>query len=538
MRVKTVKWVEMSTEQNKYILAIDLGTSGPKVALISTRGEVVDWEFEKTSLHLLPNGGVEQSPDDWWAAIKKASQRLIGKKLVEVDDIAAISCTGQWSGTVAVDAAGQHLANAIIWMDARGLPYVKQILNGFLKIEGYDIRKALQWLRLTGGLPAHSGKDSIAHILFVKNELPEVYKNTYKFLEPKDYLNMRLSGQFAASFDSIALHWVTDNRNISDVRYSPRLLRLAGLDPAKLPDMRQAIDVLGPIKPAVARELGLREDVRIIVGTPDVQSAAIGSGAVRDYEAHLYIGTSSWLTCHVPYKKTDLFHKMASLPSAIPGRYFVANEQETAGACLTFLKDNILFPKDPFAQKAETQNGYEMLDRIAESVAAGSQRVIVAPWLNGERTPVEDASIRGGIHNLSLRTTRDHLVRATFEGVAYNSRWLLGYVEKFVKRQFETINMIGGGAHSDVWCQIHADVLDRTIAQVKDPIQANVRGAAFLASVALGSLSFDDIPERVEIANTFRPNPDHRQIYDELFEEFVHIYKSNRRIYARLNKAL
>jgi xylulokinase len=127
------------------------------------------------------------------------------------------------------------------------------------------------------------------------------------------------------------------------------------------------------------------------------------------------------------------------------------------------------------------------------------------------------------------------MVRAVFEGVAYNSRWLLKYVEQFIKRRVEVVNMVGGGAKSNVWCQIHADVLNRTIRQVKDPIHVNVRGAALLASAALGYLSYDDIASRVPIANIYAPNRGHRKIYDELFDEFVAIYESNRKIYARLN---
>jgi len=124
-----------------------------------------------------------------------------------------------------------------------------------------------------------------------------------------------------------------------------------------------------------------------------------------------------------------------------------------------------------------------------------------------------------------------------FEGVAYNSRWLLGYVEKFVKRRLDPINIVGGGANSNVWCQIHADVLDRTVRQVKDPIHANVRGTGLLASVALGYLTFDDISQRTQIAGHYKPNPNNRQVYDELFREFVNIYKANRRMYGRLNRA-
>ncbi|MFQ5614362.1 MAG: FGGY-family carbohydrate kinase [Anaerolineae bacterium] len=525
----------MPTRGEKYILAVDLGTSGPKVALVSTQGEIVASEIEQTPVLLLPDGGAEQDPDGWWAAIKRACQALLGKRPVPVEDIVALSCTSQWSGTVAVDRAGRPLMNAIIWMDSRGAPYARRITGGWPRIEGYGLGRLLTWLRLTGGIPGHSGKDSIAHILLIKHDFPDVYRETYKFLEPKDYLNWRLTGKFAASFDSITLHWVTDNRDVNRIAYHEGLLKLTSLDREKLPALKRAVDVLGPIRPEVAGELGLSQGVQVVMGTPDLHSAAIGSGAVRDYEAHLYLGTSSWLTCHVPFKKTDILHNMASLPSAIPGRYFVANEQESAGACLTFLRDNLFFPDDELAAGPPPPDVYQRFDRIVAAVPPGSGGVIFTPWLNGERTPVDDHLLRGGFYNLSLQTGRRHLLRAVFEGVAFNSRWLLGYVEKFVRRRFEAINMIGGGANSEVWCQIHADVLNRTIRQVRDPVQANARGAALLASVALGYTTFDEIAQRVQIARVYAPNPANRPIYEALFREYLNLYRNNRKIWRRLN---
>ena len=527
----------MSTTREKFILAVDLGTSGPKSALVTTGGEVVDYEFKENQVILLPNGGAEQRPDEWWDTIIHTAKKVLAKQLVPVEDIVGICCTTQWSGTVAVDRDGNPLMNAIIWLDSRGNRLVKNITGGLVKIAGYGVFKLQRWLRLTGGIPSHSGKDSIAHILFIKNEFPQIYNQTYKFLEPKDYINLKLTGKIAASADSIALHWLTDNRNLSKVDYDDRLLRMSTVEREKFPDLRRAVDTLGPIKADVARELGLSENVQVVMGTPDVPCAAIGSGAVRDFEGHLYIGTSSWLTCHVPFKKTDIFHNMASLPSAIPGKYFIANEQETAGACLNFLRDNILYHKDRLLTEERVPDVYKIFDKIVENVPAGSDKVIFTPWLYGERTPVENDSVRSGIFNQSLKTTREHLIRAVFEGVAFNSKWLLGFVEKFIKRRMDPINMIGGGANSDIWCQIHADVFNRTINQVKYPIQANLRGAAFLASVSLGYLTFDAIPDRIQIANVYRPNPENRKIYGELFKEFLNIYKRNRLIYERLNRS-
>ncbi len=519
----------------KYILAIDLGSSGPKVGLVSARGEILASEFERVETLFLPNGGIEQRPEDWWQAILRATRRVIGQNPVPVEDILAVNCASLYSTTLAVGRDGHPLMNAIFWMDTRGAPYAQAVTSSLLKIQGYGAGKLLTWLRLTGGVPTHSGKDSIAHILFIKHELPEIYRQTYKFLEPKDYINMRLTGQVAATYDSVNLHWLTDNRDIYNILWDNRLLGMAGIQREKLPDLRRTLDVLGPLRAQAARELGLSEKTLVVAGCTDAQSSAIGSGAVSDYQAHLYLGTSSWLSCPVPFKKTDLLHSMASLPSAIPGKYYIANEQECAGACLNFLRDNLFCAADELWTGAPAGNIYEVFDRMAEQAPAGSQGVIFTPWLVGERTPIEDALIRGGFFNLSLKTDRRVLVRAVFEGVAYNARWLLECVERFAGQRMSPINMIGGGAQSDIWCQIHADVLNRTIRQVKDPIRADLRGAASLAAVALDLTTFDEIAARIQIANTFQANPANRRIYDQIFKEFVNLYQAYRPICARLN---
>jgi len=245
-------------------------------------------------------------------------------------------------------------------------------------------------------------------------------------------------------------------------------------------------------------------------------------GAVADGAAHLYVGTSSWLSCHVDFKRTDPQHGIASLPSALPGRYLVSDEQETAGASL---------------EKLSALVGAEIPELLAEAAAvpAGAGGVLFTPWLNGERTPVDDHLVRGGWLNIGLDTTRAQLARATLEGVALNLRWMQGPVERFARRRLDPLAFVGGGARSELWCQIMADVLDREVRQIADPTDANVRGAAFLAGLALDALSVDDIPGRVAVAGVYRPRPDTRATYDALFAAFRGLYKSTRRLYRRLN---
>ncbi len=522
--------------KGKYILAIDHGTSGAKTALFSTRGELVDFEYEKTPICFFPKGGAEQDPDDWWNAVINTSKRLIGKGLVPVDDIVAVCCSSTFSSTVAVDAEGNHLMNSLTWMDSRGAPYVKEIISGFPGFEGYNLFTIIDWIYRTAGGPQLSGKDDIAHVLLTKYEYPEIYEKTYMFLGSKDYLNLKFSGKLAASYDSMTLFWVTNTRDIDNMFYDDRLIKKLKIDKNKLPPMKSSIDVLGNILPDVADEIGLNRDVKVIMGSPDHQSACIGSGAVGDFEGHIYIGTSSWIQCIIPFKKTDPLHSIASFPTTIPGKYYCVNEQDIAGGVLSFLVDNILYHKNKLRSDDPPADVFEYLDEIAAQAPPGSENLIFTPWLNGERTPVDNTTIRGGLYNISVTTDLNNIVRAFMEGVAYNNRWTLKYVEKFIGRRMDTLNMVGGGGKSELWCRIFADVLDRTIRQVRNPIQANARGAAFIASVALGYITFDDIPELIQYSNTFHPNPENRKIYDELFREFLQIYKNNKAMYRRLNQ--
>lgn len=521
--------------RTRYVLAVDHGTSGVKTSLMSMEGRLWATEYEKTPIHFFEGGGAEQDPADWWNALVSTSRRLVSRGLVPADDIEAVCCSSTFSSTVAVGEDGLHLGNSLTWMDSRGAPYIKEIVSGFPSIDGYSIRTMLPWIHKTGGGPQLSGKDDIAHVLWWKNERPDVYQKARAFLGSKDYLNLRLTGEIAASHDAMSLFWVVDTRDLGNIRYDDALIRRLGIDKHKLPPMRRSIDLLGTVRPEVAAEIGLGHNVKVVTGSPDHQSACIGSGAVRDYEGHLYVGTSSWIQCVVPFKKTDMFHSIASLPTSIPGKYYAVNEQDIAGGALAFLAEQVLFHDERMAG-APPKDAYERLDQAAEKVPPGSDGVIFTPWLNGERTPVDDPSLRAGFYNLGLTATGGHLARACMEGVAMNNRWALKYVERFIGRRMDPLNMIGGGARSALWCRIFADVLDRTVRQVKDPFQANARGAAWIAAVALGHISWDDIPDLVEYENTFEPDRKNRETYDRLFREFLGIYKNNRAMFRRLNK--
>jgi xylulokinase len=525
-----------SSPEDTYVLAVDLGTGGPKVAVISATGRIAAHAFENVGIVLGEDGAAEQSPQEWWSAIVGAAGRAMADCGVAPEKVVGVGCTAQWSGTVPIGADGHAIGPAIIWLDSRGANAVKRVVRGALNVQGYSPSKAARWVRRTGGIPSLSGKDPVGHIHFLREERPDVYGATAVFLEPVDYLALRLTGLARASHDSITLHWVTDNRDINAIAYDDSLFELAGLERETLPELVPTGSVIGGLTAAAAAELGLLAGTPVIAGTGDLHSAAVGSGAVDDFDGHLYIGTSSWISCHVPFKKTDALTNVASIPSGLPGRYLVADEHETGGACLTWLRDNLLYPGDALEPGAvPPDDAFGRLNEMAAQVPPGSRGVLFTPWLNGERTPVDDHTIRGGFHNISLSTQRSDMVRAVFEGVALNSAWLLGAVEKYTKRPFRSLAFVGGGANSDLWSQIHADAMGREIRQIADPVLANVRGAGLITHLALGNITLADVPAMVEVKAVYRPDPDAAARYAPLLKEFVNLYEKTKGIHKRLN---
>lgn len=506
------------------ILAIDLGTGGPKVSAVAASGEVVASSFAATPLIHTTDGGIEQDPEDWWRAIVSATRDALAELPPGAERPHAVAVTAQWTATVAIDAQVRPLANAISWMDGRGSGPAKRAVGPGPRVEGYNAFKLARWIRRTGGAPSLQGHDPVGQIGMLRERFPRVFEQAAWFVEPGDFLTALMTGNVATAPETATMSWGTDTRKIDDVKYDGALLKMGGLPPEKLAPIVPTGSVVGELLPERAQELGL-EQVPVIASTPDVMSAAVGSGAVADGAMHVYLGTSSWLSGHVPYKRTDVFHNIASLPSSIPGRYLVCTEQQTAGRSLEHLRDSLL------AGAAD----YEQLITEAERSGPGAGGVIFTPWLNGERTPIDDSSVRASYTNLSLKTTRGDLVRATLEGVAMNVRWMHHYTEKMVKTRIDDIALIGGGAVSALWCQVLADVLDRQVRRVEQPRQANTRGAALLAAAGLGETTIEEIADLVTSDKTFTPNQSNRGLHDERFDEFKNFYKANRKMFKRIN---
>lgn len=251
-----------------------------KVALITIQGEVLGWQAQNIETHLTADGGVEQSPAEWWGAFVACTRQLLAQGVVPAASVVAVCCSTQGEGTIPVDSAGSALMNCISWMDMRGQPNLLREFKGLININGMSAVKVLRWIRLTGGMPSASGKDPAAHMLYIRDQFPRVYEKTYKFLNVLDYLNLRLTGRFTATYDSIMTSWVTDNRDPDAIHYDPGLVRNCGVAVDKLPEILPCTAVLGEIKPDVAEMLGLSSSVKVVAGAIDTTAAAIGAGAV------------------------------------------------------------------------------------------------------------------------------------------------------------------------------------------------------------------------------------------------------------------
>lgn len=512
--------------QPRWYLAIDLGTGGSKVAAVDEDGLVLASAFRSIDTALSADGGTEQDPEQWWLGISDAAREVI-TAAAQTTPCSGVGITGQWGSTVPIDFSGRAIGPCLLWSDQRGAPWSRRLVGGSVKVAGYSPIKIVQWLRLAGGAPSPAGADPTGHSLFLQHRRPDVYRAADALIEPMDYIGARLTGRVAATPASMVLSWLTDNRVGAPLCYNATLVKLSRRDENKLPELVPTGSVLGTVQSGVAAELGLSSNTPVVCGAPDLHTAAIGAGAVADFAGHIAISTTAWVSAPVPFKKTDVARQMASIPGLRAGSYLIANNHDTGGAALRWLRDAIV-----------TEADYDELTAEAAGARSGSGGVIFCPWLNGERSPVEDHNLRASFLNVSLSTTRADLIRAVLEGVAYNARWLLEATEKFAGRPLDGLRLLGGGAQSDLWCQIHADVIGRPIHQVADPINVNVRGVAWFAALHLGHITMTDITSRTPAARVFTPDPTAAAAHVLLYAEFVRLARSQRSMYKRLNGSL
>lgn len=500
-------------------LAIDLGTGGPKIALVTLDGEVLAHEIHQVPTIFSDDGGAVQDAEQWWSLICGAATRLLQDPALDARRVRAVAVTGQYASTVPVDAEGRPTGPCLTWLDTRGARHSRSAVGG--PVQGYNPRKVLRFIRTSAGAPSTAGGDPVGHILYLLAERPDIVARTRWFMEPVDYLTMRFTGVASATHASRLALWMTDNRNLTHFDYDPVLLDLVGISKDRLPPLRPIGQIIGPVAAPIADELGLARDTVVITGLPDLHAAAIGSGATELLATHLALSTTSWISCPVAKKKTDITHAIASIPGLSNDSYLVINNQETGAGALAWLQGVLA--------GTGVAMSFDDMTALAGASPPGARGVVFTPWLAGERSPIDDKQVRAGFANLSVTTNTADLIRAVMEGVAANSRWLFRYVEKFAGATLGPVRLIGGGAQSALWCQIYADTLEREVRQVHEPMLAQLRGMALMASVSLGRRNLSELATLGSPGTIFLPNPAVVAGYRARVDELPSRYRRDKR---------
>lgn len=488
-------------------IGFDVGTSGTKAALVDGDGRVLATHVAGYALDHGRAGFVEQDPEALFAACAEGARAVVRAAGVAKGDVDAIAFAGQMLALTALDARGHATRPLVSWMDARAEAEARALIRRF------GGERALHLL--AGASP--TAKDLVCKIAWLRRHEPEVYARTVAFSDATGYLVARTTGALALDHTAAGATGMLDVRTRTWTRW---LARLAAFPLDKMPRLVPSTEVVGTLRADAAEALDLPTRTRVVMGLADIPAAAIGSGAVRDGDAHVYLGTSAWIgvTARAPISIPPA--GIASVPSG-DARYALAiGESETAGACRAWLERLL-------------GEGHD-LEALAASAPDGARNLLFVPWMYGERSPVPDAHVRGGFVHLSLEHGPADMIRALYEGVAYNLLWTLSELEK-VKHECQVLRAIGGGARSDVWLQTLADVTGRTIERVEHAQLAGAIGAALVASVGAGQRrTIEQARDAVRVETTFRPRMSARTIHETRYLAFREFAPSLTRLATRM----
>jgi xylulokinase len=515
------------TESNRRVLAIDLGTSGLKAALISERGDVSARAFRSIGTQQIPPNGAEQDPDLIWDAVSSAAREVIGASGVPTESIVAVAAASQYFSIVPVGVDGRAVGPLLLWQDGRGGPHSMAV---------YRRHPAAfqRWMEIHGIPPQNTGADSLSKMLWVQAERPAVYEKTRCFLEPADFVLARLSRRFTASVCTAFSMLLTNNNDLSALSWDDELLTMSGIDRAKLPELVPPNSVIGTVDPAVAEELGLSPQTVVVSGANDTQAAAIATATFRPFAGALNLGTTGQVLAHIAAKKGDLARSLVSMPSAVPGRYMVMAENGIAALSLGYFLNRVIFANDELARQTSAEP-FAGLEAAVESTPPGAGGLLFLPSLTGVVSPDTEPNARGAFVNIGLETDRARMVRAILEGVAFSLRGVLEAVEEFTGDSYPELRFSGGGARSAAWAQICADITGRPVSALTDPVHSNNGASALLAFETLGAASLEDIERFCPVRPTLEPRPASRDLYDHLFRQFKASYAALRPVFNSLN---
>jgi len=528
----------------KYVIAYDVGTTGIKTCLIEIDKsmKIISSATQGYKLYVLEGGGAEQDPEEWWDALKNTTKEVFSKTDIKPEQVEGCSFCSQAQGLVLVDKDGKPVHRAFSYMDQRAVKEMKKGISNGIQVAGANIFKLLPALAITGAAPV-SVKDPMWKYNWVKDNEPENFKRVYKWLDVKEYLICRLTGEFVMTYDSA---FGTELYDYKHKCFSKPLCKMFGINIEHLPRLISSTECAGTVTKAVSEETGLAEGMKVFGGGMDANLIGIGAGATEVGDTHIYSGTSGWVGTLTNKSVVDAVTMIAATVAAEPGTFTYFAELETSGKCLEWVKDHIALDEvGIYCEKKHITDDYESkyvslysyMTEVVKNAAPGSGGVIFTPWLHGNRCPFEDSYARSMFFNVSLDTGKTELIRAVLEGVCYHKRWMLECAEKKVKAS-DKIRFVGGGALSDFTCQLLADITGHTIETVDSPQNIGAVGAAACVGVGIGAIkNFGTIKSFIPAAKTFKPNLELKaKVYDKGFEVFKVLYKSNKKNFAALNK--
>ncbi len=503
-----------------YLLGIDVGTSGVKALLVSSRGEVKAQSTHSYALSSPQNGWFEQNPDDWWNATVLSVRDVLKAAAVPSAEIGGIGLSGQYHGLVLLGDDGKVLRPSILWNDQRTAAQCARIQE---KVGDKTLRR----ICATPGAPYFTA----CKLEWVREHEPRIYERARKLMLPKDYIRFKLTGEICTDVTDASGTLFLD---VAGRQWSSEMTRLLDVDPAFLPGLVESPAVSGRISAGAHEVTGLPAGIPVAGGAGDQAAAAVGIGVVAEGIVTLSVGTSGVIYGATDRLVTDAEGRFDTFCHSVPGKWCVLACINSATASYQWYQDRLALGEKMEAEsRGETL--YEVLEREAGTVPVGSDRLIFLPYLAGERHPHTDTNARGVFFGLHSGHTRAHLVRAILEGVAFGFKDCLEAIRQNGVR-VEEIRATGGGTQSALWTRIFANAIGRPIVSMGALAGGAAFGAAILGGVCAGE--FASVPEAcralVHPGPCVEPTEAERREYDGYFGVFQSLYPLLKESYQRL----
>jgi xylulokinase len=485
-------------------LGIDVGTGGTRAVIVDETGKVISSaSSEHHPFRAAHPGWAEQDPEDWWRAAREA---ISGAITASGDaQINAVGLTGQMHGAVMLDAAGEVLRPALIWCDQRTGPQCDWLHD---KIG----RERLIELTCNPALPNFT----LTKLLWVKDNEPEIFARIAHIMCPKDYVRYRLTGTFAIDVHEASGTLLLD---VTNRRWSSEVAQIAGVNEEWLPQLYESSEVCGQINADGAAATGLKEGTPVVAGAGDQGAGAVGMGILKPGAVSATIGTSGVVFAATDKPTRDPGGRLHTFCHAVPGRWHVMGVTQAAGLSLRWFRDT-------FARGAS----YEALSRGAEGIAPGSDGLLWAPYLLGERTPHLDSQATAAFVGITASHTAPHFTRAILEGVAYSLRDTFTLFSE-LGIPVSNVRLGGGGARGPLWRRIQTDVYGYP-TETLTAEEGGAYGAALLAGVGVGAWPDTDTAceQSLQVAEGLQPEAETAKIYTEAYQHYRAIYPALRGI--------